>query len=151
LSPHGYSDRFLFLFIVREMLELNYYQATLKILEKQDLPYDVLIYASDDMIRRLPVHYLNHQIIIKKDLGMLELPGKEMEQKLAKQYYKGIVNTIGIYVPILDFVASTIPSKVRLTRFKESVLNTYNMRIDFEDNNEENFITQAVGYLKKIK
>ena len=114
------NDKLLFLFTVRTMPELTYYQNSLKTIDRFNTPYDVLIFTIDEMIRRLPVHHPNHQIIIKKDLGILEVPNKEMEIKLGRQSYKGIINTYDEFLPVLDFVAATIPSKVRITKYRET-------------------------------
>ena len=152
-TPPAKSDKLLFLFAVRDAAELNYYQNTLKLIEKYITVYDVLIFAVEDMLRKLPVNHPNHFLIFPKDLiKMLELPNKEMEEKLGRTSYKAVVNTFREDMPVLDFAAAAIPSKVRMTRFKESTLPAYNFRIEYNNIDDDNeFIQHTIEYLNKIK
>ena len=144
------GDKLLFLFAVRDALELNFYQQTLKNIEKYHPAFDIMIFANDEMLRKLPVHHVNHHMILAKDLNFLELPKKELEIKLSNYHYKAIVNTFSGYLPILDFVASVIPSKVRLTRNEVSKLSCYNLSITYKGDINE-FIEYSIAYLNKIK
>ncbi len=152
-TPSTRSDKLLFLFAVRDAAELNYYQATLKLLDKYKANYDVLIFASEDMLRKLPVNHPNHHMIFPKDLvKMFELPNKEMEEKLRRQSFKAVINTYKDFLPVLDFAAAAIPSKVRMTRFKENALPVYNFSIEYDNADDENeFVEQTIEYLNKIK
>ncbi|MCX6352274.1 MAG: hypothetical protein NTX03_10485 [Bacteroidetes bacterium] len=138
------------LYAVTTKAELDNYHDELKIIEQANIPFDIIMFATEDMFRRVPVHLPYMKVIEEKDLNYFKYPRENILNDFRKCFYLGLINNNTSNNQALDFIAVTTPAKIKIGVGGETQnLKMYNMIVDNSNSNEP-FILTALNYLKKI-
>lgn len=122
----------------------------IELLDNSFSAYDAIILTTEEMAPKFLFHPAR-KIISPKDLNFFELPKKEITGQFGNSTYKYLINTCITDCLTLDYFATILSSKLKISIYKPDNLKIYDLLLNPEtDTRNETFIELTLRYLRKI-